>query len=65
MLVGAYLAIFQHDLKGLLAYSPIRPSRIDHAPIRVWNTPLAVVAGVVSHPHHATFKASLFMAAAS
>ncbi len=62
LLMGAYIAIFQHDLKGLLAYSTI-----SHLGLIVLlfglDTPLAAVAGVFHIINHATFKASLFMAA--
>lgn len=62
LLMGAYAAIFQHDLKGLLAYSTI-----SHLGLIVLlfglDTPLAAVAGVFHIINHATFKASLFMAA--
>jgi multicomponent K+:H+ antiporter subunit A len=62
LLMGAYAAIFQHDLKGLLAYSTI-----SHLGLIVLlfglDTPLAAVAGVFHIVNHATFKASLFMAA--
>jgi multicomponent K+:H+ antiporter subunit A len=62
LLYGASLALFQHDLKGLLAYSTI-----SHLGLIVLlfgiDTPLAAVAGVFHIINHATFKASLFMAA--
>jgi len=62
LLFGAYCALFQHDLKGLLAYSTI-----SHLGLIVLlfgiDTPLAAVAGVFHIINHATFKASLFMAA--
>ena len=62
LLFGAYCALFQHDLKGLLAYSTI-----SHLGLIVllfgMDTPLAAVAGVFHIINHATFKASLFMAA--
>lgn len=62
LLMGAYVAVFQHDLKGLLAYSTI-----SHLGLIVLlfglDTPLAAVAGVFHIINHATFKASLFMAA--
>ncbi|MFE8070918.1 monovalent cation/H+ antiporter subunit A [Marinobacteraceae bacterium S3BR75-40.1] len=61
-LVGAYLALYKHDLKGLLAYSTI-----SHLGLIVLlfglDTRLAAVAGVFHIINHATFKASLFMAA--
>jgi len=62
LLVGGYLAMFQHDLKGLLAYSTI-----SHLGLIVLllglNSRLAAVAAVFHIMNHATFKASLFMAA--
>jgi multicomponent K+:H+ antiporter subunit A len=61
-LIGAYLAIFRHDIKGLLAYSTI-----SHLGLIVFlfglGTPLGAVAGLFHALNHALFKASLFMAA--
>ncbi len=62
LLVGAYLAIFQHDLKGLLAYSTISHLGLITLLFGL-DDALAVVAGVFHILNHATFKASLFMAA--
>jgi multicomponent K+:H+ antiporter subunit A len=62
LLVGAYLAIFQHDLKGLLAYSTISHLGLITLLFGL-DQPLGVVAGVFHILNHATFKASLFMAA--
>ncbi|MFM7275215.1 MAG: monovalent cation/H+ antiporter subunit A, partial [Gammaproteobacteria bacterium] len=62
LLVGAYIAIFKHDLKGLLAYSTISHLGLITLLFGL-ATPLAVVAGVFHIINHATFKASLFMAA--
>ncbi len=62
LLVGAWLAIFQHDLKGLLAYSTISHLGLITLLFGL-STPLAVVAGLFHIVNHATFKASLFMAA--
>ena len=62
LLVGAYIAIFQHDLKGLLAYSTISHLGLITLLFGL-DTRLAVVAGVFHILNHATFKASLFMAA--
>ena len=62
LLVGAYLAIFQHDLKGLLAYSTISHLGLITMLFGL-NAQLAVVAGVFHILNHATFKASLFMSA--
>ena len=59
---GSYTAMFKHDLKGLLAYSTI-----SHLGLIVmllgFSAPLATVAAVFHIINHATFKASLFMAA--
>jgi multicomponent K+:H+ antiporter subunit A len=61
LLFGAWAALFQQDLKGLLAYSTI-----SHLGLVVLllglNSPLAAVAAVFHLMNHATFKASLFMA---
>jgi multicomponent K+:H+ antiporter subunit A len=62
MLVGAWSAIFQHDLKGLLAYSTISHLGLITLLLGL-NSPLAVVAAIFHTVNHATFKASLFMAA--
>lgn len=62
MLVGAWSAVFQHDLKGLLAYSTISHLGLITLLLGL-DSPLAVVAAVFHVVNHATFKASLFMAA--
>ncbi|KAF1694635.1 monovalent cation/H+ antiporter subunit A [Pseudoxanthomonas koreensis] len=62
LLLGAWFAIFQHDLKGLLAYSTISHLGLITVLFGL-STPMAVVAGVFHILNHATFKASLFMAA--
>jgi len=62
LLIGAYIAIFKHDLKGLLAYSTISHLGLITLLFGL-DTQLAVVAGVFHIINHATFKASLFMAA--
>ena len=62
LLIGAWYAIFQHDLKGLLAYSTISHLGLITLLFGL-STPMAVVAGVFHIINHATFKASLFMAA--
>jgi multicomponent K+:H+ antiporter subunit A len=59
---GAYVALFKHDLKGLLAYSTISHLGLITLLFGL-QTPLSVVAGVFHIINHATFKASLFMAA--
>jgi multicomponent K+:H+ antiporter subunit A len=62
LLLGAYVAIFQHDLKGLLAYSTVSHLGLITVLLGM-NSPLAAVAAVFHTLNHATFKASLFMAA--
>ena len=62
LLLGAYAAIFQHDLKGLLAYSTISHLGLITVLLGL-NSALAAVAAVFHILNHATFKASLFMAA--
>ncbi|WP_095100602.1 monovalent cation/H+ antiporter subunit A [Pseudomonas sp. Irchel 3A5] len=62
LLIGAYAAIFQNDLKGLLAYSTISHLGLITLLLGL-NSPLAAVAAVFHILNHATFKASLFMAA--
>ena len=59
---AAWVALFQQDLKGLLAYSTISHLGLITLLFGL-DTPLAVVAGVFHIINHATFKASLFMAA--
>ena len=60
--LGAVLALFKHDLKGLLAYSTISHLGLIVLVFGI-GTPLAAVAGLFHIINHATFKASLFMAA--
>ena len=62
MIFGAAVAIYQQDLKGLLAYSTISHLGLITLLFGL-NSPLAVVAGLFHILNHATFKASLFMAA--
>jgi multicomponent K+:H+ antiporter subunit A len=62
LLVGAWFALFKHDLKGLLAYSTISHLGLITLLFGL-GTPLAAVAGIFHIINHATFKASLFMAA--
>lgn len=62
MLIASYVAIFQHDLKGLLAYSTISHLGLITV-LLAMGTPLAMVAALFHTINHATFKASLFMAA--
>ena len=62
MAFAAYVAVFKHDLKGLLAYSTV-----SHLGLIVFliglNSPLSEVAAVFHILNHATFKAALFMTA--
>jgi multicomponent K+:H+ antiporter subunit A len=60
LLLGAGLAMFQNDLKGLLAYSTISHLGLITLLLGL-NSPLAAVAAVFHMMNHATFKASLFM----
>jgi len=60
--LGAYVAVFQQDLKGLLAYSTISHLGLITLLIGL-DTPLGLVAAVFHMMNHAIFKASLFMAA--
>jgi multicomponent K+:H+ antiporter subunit A len=62
LVFGAYMALFRHDLKSLLAYSTISHLGLITLLFGL-DEPLAVVAGVFHILNHATFKASLFMAA--
>jgi multicomponent K+:H+ antiporter subunit A len=59
---AAFIAIFKHDLKGLLAYSTI-----SHLGLIVClfglGSPLAAAAAIFHILNHATFKAALFMLA--
>ncbi|WP_250265955.1 monovalent cation/H+ antiporter subunit A [Rhodovastum atsumiense] len=61
LLLGAYIAIFQNDLKGLLAYSTISHLGLITLLLGL-NSELALVAAVFHILNHAAFKASLFMA---
>jgi len=59
--IGAWAAVFQQDLKGLLAYSTISHLGLITLLLGL-GTPLAAVAAIFHTVNHATFKASLFMA---
>jgi len=61
LLFGAYIALFKHDLKGLLAYSTISHLGLITLLLGL-DTDLATVAAIFHIINHATFKASLFMA---
>lgn len=62
LLLGAYTALFKHDLKGLLAYSTISHLGLITLLLGL-DTKLAAVAALFHIMNHAVFKASLFMAA--
>ncbi|MDD3353400.1 proton-conducting transporter membrane subunit, partial [Zoogloea sp.] len=62
LLLAGYLALFQNDLKGVLAYSTISHLGLITLLLGM-NSQLALVAAVFHMVNHATFKASLFMAA--
>ena len=62
VLFAAFIAIFKHDLKGLLAYSTISHLGLITFLVGL-GSPLASVAAVLHVLNHATFKASLFMIA--
>src|SRR5690606_30320793 len=62
LVLGAYIAMFQDDLKGLLAYSTVSHLGLITLLLGL-NSPTATVAAVFHIMNHATFKASLFMAA--
>ncbi len=60
LLLGAYLALFQNDLKAVLAYSTVSHLGLITLLLGL-DSPLAAVAAVFHLMNHATFKASLFM----
>ncbi|HAS78001.1 MAG TPA: monovalent cation/H+ antiporter subunit A, partial [Marinobacter adhaerens] len=60
--IGAYVAMFKHDLKGLLAHSTVSHLGLITLLFGM-GTQLAAVAAIFHVINHATFKASLFMAA--
>ncbi|MGE5171264.1 MAG: monovalent cation/H+ antiporter subunit A [Rudaea sp.] len=62
LVFAAGTALFQHDLKGLLAYSTISHLGLITLLFGL-DTPLSAVAAVFHIINHALFKASLFMAA--
>ena len=61
-ILGAFVAVFQQDLKGLLAYSTISHLGLITL-LSGLDTPLGQIAAIFHIMNHATFKASLFMAA--
>jgi multicomponent K+:H+ antiporter subunit A len=62
LVLGAFVAMFQRDLKGLLAWSTISHLGLITLLLGL-NSTLATVAAVFHMINHATFKSSLFMAA--
>lgn len=62
LLLGAWSAMFQQDLKGILAYSTISHLGLVVMLLGLGST-LGAVAAIFHIVNHATFKASLFMAA--
>lgn len=62
LVLAGYLAMFQRDMKGVLAYSTISHLGLITLLLGL-NSELALVAAVFHIANHATFKASLFMAA--
>lgn len=62
LVFAAFTAMFKHDLKGLLAYSTISHLGLITLLFGL-NTQLAAIAAIFHIINHATFKASLFMAA--
>ncbi|MGU3400795.1 monovalent cation/H+ antiporter subunit A [Brucellaceae bacterium D45D] len=62
LLLSSFFAVFQQDLKGLLAYSTISNLGLITALLSL-GSPLAAVAAIFHMVNHAIFKASLFMAA--
>ncbi|MCC2596657.1 monovalent cation/H+ antiporter subunit A [Pusillimonas sp. MFBS29] len=62
LVLGAYAATFQMDMKGVLAYSTISHLGLITLLLGM-NSKLALVAAIFHMVNHATFKASLFMAA--
>lgn len=62
LVLGAYAATFQQDIKGVLAYSTISHLGLITLLLGM-NSALALVAAIFHMINHATFKASLFMAA--
>ncbi|MBR0568620.1 monovalent cation/H+ antiporter subunit A [Azoarcus sp. L1K30] len=62
MTIGAFIALFKDDLKGLLAYSTV--SHLGLVTMLFgFGTPMAATAAVFHVLNHATFKAALFMSA--
>ncbi len=62
LILSAYSAIFQKDMKGVLAYSTISHLGLITLLLGL-NSSLGLIAAIFHMINHATFKASLFMAA--
>jgi multicomponent K+:H+ antiporter subunit A len=62
MTFAAFVAIFKHDLKGLLAYSTVSHLGLITFLIGL-ASPMSAVAAVFHILNHASFKAALFMSA--
>jgi multicomponent K+:H+ antiporter subunit A len=62
MVFAAFVAVFKHDLKGLLAYSTVSHLGLITFLIGL-SSPLSAVAAVFHILNHAAFKAALFMSA--
>ncbi len=62
MVMGAVIALFRHDLKGLLAYSTISHLGLITTLAGIGG-PAAILAAIFHIANHAVFKASLFMSA--
>lgn len=62
LLLGAFVAMFKHDLKALLAYSTVSHLGLITLLFGL-STPLAVLAAIFHIMNHAAFKAALFMVA--
>jgi multicomponent K+:H+ antiporter subunit A len=61
-ILGAFFAVFQQDLKGLLAYSTISHLGLITL-LTGLDTPFGQIAAIFHIMNHAIFKSSLFMAA--
>ena len=62
LVLGSIIALFRHDLKGLLAYSTISHLGLITALAGIGSNG-AILAAIFHIVNHAVFKASLFMAA--
>ncbi|WP_112310884.1 monovalent cation/H+ antiporter subunit A [Pseudogemmobacter bohemicus] len=60
--LGAVIALFRHDLKGMLAYSTISHLGLITA-LAGMGSEAAIIAAIFHIVNHAAFKASLFMTA--